>query len=169
MVAKMLTAVGVVVWFSGVVWGADAEGAADMPGECSAPRSELLVTPDLPVPQPGGPHGFSRAPRKMHFDSASGSLIKEYVLMPLCRDGVHTFYTIQYSISPGGRVLTVIKYRQQSPANERRISISRTTHTTTIPYEFHLGSRTLRFSVVGEQITGMEVLDENGNPAGIVD
>lgn len=123
------------------------------------------VTPDLPMPQPGGPHNFSRAPLSSHYDSITRSFIREYVTPPLCKDGVHTFHTKQYSISPDGKTLTITTYRQQSPTTEHRLSIRKEVYTTDTPYEFRVSASLLRFTMEGEQITGMETLDENGKPA----
>lgn len=128
---------------------------------CRDTNEQMIPTPDLPRPQATG-EPFSRKPRGAYFDPVAAAAIYEYSLPPLCRDGVTTFYTLQFTVSQDARSVMVIRYRQQSPSPENRITISRSSFPITSPFfcPITIDGKSFELVLQDSTITGIRIREE---------
>lgn len=106
----------------------------------------LPVPSDFPTPDKER-RSFSREPRIPHIDHQTGALVIEYILPPLCRDGVCTFYTEQILLSHQGKRLTVMWSRVQAPRHESNAFTQSSCKESLVPYVFRSGTAVLIFTV----------------------
>jgi len=108
-------------------------------------------TVDYPMPHKSKTL-FSRQARLPYIDKDSGTLILEYVLPPLCDDGVSTFCLEQIILSEDGLVMTFKRHRIYAPAPKQSISCIQGRHTTLRPFVFNTGERVFVFKKSGSKI-----------------
>lgn len=99
---------------------------------------------EAPIPSSSAPR-FSRSPQIPYFDSNSGKLIVEYILPPLCRDGVASFIIESYELSDDGRKLIVTKQKVQAPTSNNSVRCESHRYISHSPYVFSVRGKLLIF------------------------
>ncbi len=109
--------------------------------------------PDLPplhnFPSPQKDSSdFSRKAQIPYIDQPSGTLVIEYIMPPICRDGASTFYIDQIGLSGDGKQMTITTHRIQSPyLSSHPRETGSTLYTSTLPYVFRLSTGIFTFTV----------------------